>query len=305
MRLLPKTISFSAAILALCLIERSAGAHGLVGDRFFPPTLATDDPFAVDELALPEFAYVKNGGGGSGPSNDEYDYGFEFDKELFPYFALGVSNNYTIQKPYHLHSMKGWNDWEVTAKYEIYHNAEHEMVASVGLIADIGGIGHSAFEDSFTTLSPNFYFGKGFGDLPDSLGALQPFAVTAQLGQSFPTSAVAANEFDWGFAIEYSLPYLQQHVKDIGLPKPLSQMVPLVEFNLATTENRAGGGLTTGTVDPGVLWITDYYELGVEANIPVNHESGAHAGVNLQLWIFIDDIFPNTFGHPVFGERNP
>ena len=28
-------------------------AHGFIGDRFFPPTLATDDPFAVDELSLP------------------------------------------------------------------------------------------------------------------------------------------------------------------------------------------------------------------------------------------------------------
>jgi hypothetical protein len=300
----PKPLVLLCALVGAAIFgARSARAHGLVGDRFFPPTLATDDPFAVDELALPEFTYVRNGGGGNGPSNDEYDYGFEFDKEIFPYFALGVSNAYTIQKPYHAHSIKGWNDWEVTAKYEIYHNADHEIVFSVGLIADIGGIGHSAFEDSFTTLSPNVYFGKGFGDLPDNLAGFQPFAVTAQLGQSFPFSAAAANEFDWGFAVEYSIPYLQQHVKDVGIPAPFKNLVPLVEFALATTENRGVRGLTTGTINPGALYITDYYELGVEAVVPVNHETGAHVGVDLQLWIFIDDIFPKTFGHPLFGER--
>ena len=80
-------------------------------------------------------------------------------------------------------------------------------------------------------------------------------------------------------------------------------MVPLVEFAMTTNENRQGRGQTTGTIDPGVLWITDYYELGVEANIPVNQASGSHVGVNLQLWIFIDDIFPKVFGHPLFGAQ--
>ncbi len=33
-------------------------------------------------------------------------------------------------------------------------------------------------------------------------------------------------------AIEYNLPYLQQHVKDIGLPRPFRDMIPLVEFSM-------------------------------------------------------------------------
>jgi len=31
----------------------SARAHGVVGQRFFPATLAIDDPFVADELSLP------------------------------------------------------------------------------------------------------------------------------------------------------------------------------------------------------------------------------------------------------------
>jgi hypothetical protein len=283
--------------------NREASAHGILGDRFFPPTLATDDPFAVDELALPKLSYVKNAGDDSGLSTREFDAGFEFDKEIFPYFAVGVSQDYVSQRPIGGHSVKGWDNLTLTAKYELWHSEQHEAIVSIGLEADLGGVGSSAYADSFTTLSPNIYFGKGFGDLPDKFAALQPFAITGQFAQSFPTSPAAANEFDWGFAVEYSLPYLQQHVKDIGLPAPFKDMIPLVEFAMATTENRGVGGLTTGTINPGVLWVTNYYELGVEANIPVNHNSGAHVGVNLQLWIFIDDIFPGTFGHPIFGER--
>lgn len=292
----------AAGVLALAAIAgpRFAQAHGIEGDRFFPPTLATDDPFAVDELAIPNLSYIKNEGTG-GPSNHEYDLGIEFDKEIFPYFALGVSDTYVIQKPHGAHSIKGLTNLTLTAKYEFHHNEDHEMIASAGLEANLGGVGSAAFSDSFTTLAPTFYFGKGFGDLPDSLSSLRPLCVTTKLSQTFPTSGSAPNEFDWGFAVEYSLPYLQQHVRDIGLGQPFKGMIPLVEFSMATTENRGVRGLTTGTINPGVLYVNEYYELGVEAVVPVNHETGAHVGVNVELWVFIDDLFPRTFGHPLFG----
>ncbi|HET6247145.1 MAG TPA: hypothetical protein VFE47_05540 [Tepidisphaeraceae bacterium] len=291
---------YTCALVGAAFGAPKAQAHGILGDRFFPPTLATDDPFAVDELALPELTYVKNGGD---PSSNELDAGFEFDKEILPGFAIGVSDDYSIVKPFHAHSMKGWDNLTLTAKYQLWQSEEHEAIVSVGVEVDLGGVGSSNFADPFTTFSPTVYFGKGFGDLPDDMGALKPFAVTGQFAQSFPSSSAAANEFDWGFAVEYSLPYLQQHVKDIGLPAPFKDMIPLVEFSMATTENCGVGGLTTGTINPGVLWVTNYYELGVEANIPVNHDSGTHVGVNMQLWIFIDDLFPHTFGHPLFGGQ--
>jgi hypothetical protein len=303
MRLRKRDLVCGAAVLTAMAFTPCASAHGILGDRFFPPTLATDDPFAVDELALPNFSYIKNAAGDDGPASREYDFGFEFDKEILPHFAVGVSNTFITQKPDGQRSISGWANWTVTAKYELWQSPEHEAIASVGVEADLGGVGSRAFADSFSTISPTLYLGKGFGDLPDRFASLKPFAVTAELAQSFPSSAAAANEFDWGFAVEYSLPYLQQHVKDIGLPAPFKQMIPIVEFSLATTENRGVGGLTTGSINPGVLWVTDYYELGVEANIPINHNSGAHVGVNVELWIFIDDLFPHTFGHPLFGER--
>ena len=33
-----------------------AGAHGFAGDRFFPATILTDDPFVADEMSLPTFS---------------------------------------------------------------------------------------------------------------------------------------------------------------------------------------------------------------------------------------------------------
>jgi hypothetical protein len=280
----------------LIFFSSFAGAHGFVGDRFFPPTITTDDPFAVDEFAFPTISYFPS-------PQRETNAGFEFDKEIFPHFALGVSDTYIAQHPRHDASANGWDNLTLTAKYELWQNDAHEAIVAVGLETEIGGTGAKQVADSFTTFAPTFYFGKGFGDLPDSLSAFKPIAVTGVFGQNFPTKADDSNSLEWGFAVEYSLPYLQQHVKDIGLPAPFKDMIPLVEFSMETGENRDDRGHTTGTINPGVLWESKYFQLGAEALIPVNGESGPHVGFTIQMWIYIDDLFPKTFGHPIFGER--
>ncbi len=236
------------------------------------------------------------------PGTRETDWGFEFDKEILPHFALGISDDYVSQSGRGQPSNYGWDDIEVSAKYQLWQNDPHEAIVSVGLVSDIGGTGSQNVGDAFSTLTPTFYFGKGFGDLPESVNYLRPLAVTGTLGESFPTSADDPNQFQWGFAVEYSLPYLQEEVKDIGLPAPFKDMIPLVEFAMATNENRDGRGLTTGTINPGVLWETPYFELGVEAVLPVNGDSGSNVGFILQTWIFIDDLFPKVFGNPIFGK---
>src|SRR5579864_5222713 len=123
------------ASAAALLTARAAGAHGFAGDRFFPPTIATDDPFAVDEFAFPTVSYTKNASGGGSPASHEVDGGFEFDKEIFPRFALGVSDTYIHQWPDLGHSIHGWQNLTVTGKYEIGIDAEHEAIISAGLAA--------------------------------------------------------------------------------------------------------------------------------------------------------------------------
>jgi hypothetical protein len=41
--------------------------------------------------------------------------------------------------------------------------------------------------DSFDRVTPQLFLGKGFGDLPDSLGFAKPLALTGVFGYSFPT----------------------------------------------------------------------------------------------------------------------
>src|ERR1700744_535227 len=95
------------AVSTVSLGIMSASAHGYVCDRFFPPTIATDDPFATDELALPVVSYLKSDGAGT------TDVGFEFDKEIFPKFALGVSGDWLNVKPEGMASTSGFDNFSL------------------------------------------------------------------------------------------------------------------------------------------------------------------------------------------------
>jgi hypothetical protein len=284
-----------AVLAAVSFSTANVPAHGFVGDRFFPPTIATDDPFATDELLLPSVSYLKDHGVGT------TDIGFEFDKEIFPKFALGVEGDWLAQKPDGEKAADGFDNFTLSAKYQLWQNDAHEMIFSIGAEWEIGGSGNkNVGADSSSTFTPTVYFGKGFGDLPDALKYARPLAITGTLGEELPTSA-EPNSFEWRFALEYSLPYLQAQVEDLGLPQPFKNMIPVVEFSFDSPENR-DGGQTTGTINPGVFYEAKYFQIGAEAIIPVNNASGDHVGGVVQLQIFLDDIFPKIFGHPVFGK---
>jgi hypothetical protein len=45
--------SWPLVMFAVTLAASTARAHEIVGNRFFPATLAIDDPGVTDELALP------------------------------------------------------------------------------------------------------------------------------------------------------------------------------------------------------------------------------------------------------------
>jgi hypothetical protein len=290
----------AALLVALLAWGLRAAAHGYAGERFFPPTITTDDPFAADELALPTVTAIKNA-----DNVREVDIGFEVDKLIFPNLSLGISETHTLLDPHGASRTNGWQNLELSLKYNAYVNEPHEFIASIGLHSEIGGTGsRSIGRESGSTFEPAFFFGKGFGDLPDSLGALKPLAVTGVIGQTFPTSGDAANVLEWGFSLQYQLPYLQSKVKDVGLPKPLRDMILLVEFPFQTGENRGERGLTTGSVNPGVLWETKWAQFGAEAIIPVNPASGRNVGAVFQVWIFLDDLDPKHFGHPIFGGKS-
>jgi hypothetical protein len=125
------------------------------------------------------------------------------------------------------------------------------------------------------------------------------------LSFGFPTKTQSAgspnpNFFNYGFAFEYSLEYLQHHVKDVGLSAPFDRLIPLVEVSFSTAVNRGLGGQTVGTIQPGVIWFGQYVQIGAEAIIPASRLTGHGYGGVVQLHFYLDDLFPNSIGRPLF-----
>lgn len=269
-----------------------ADAHSIAGDRVFPATLAIDDPGVGDEFNL-QYGHQRVPGDAGDQSLNTLD--FEWDKLITPNLALSFGGTYVMQNN---PTARGFDNFEVGAKYLLYVNEAHEFMTSVGVDAELGGTGSRAIADNFSTLSPSIFVGKGFGDLSDSLAYLRPIALTAEVGPSLTTGSGQPNAFNYGFTIQYSLPYLEQHVHDVGLPEPLANLIPIVEIPLSRSQ-----GQTTGTINPGFIWMNRYGQLGIEAQIPINHASGSHTGVLVQAHIFFDDVAPTTLGKPLFASK--
>jgi hypothetical protein len=86
------------------------------------------------------------------------------------------------------------------------------------------------------------------------------------------------------------------------LPDFVRRLIPLVEIELQTPIDRGQGGRTTGTVNPGVIWAGKFFQVGVEAVVPINERTGKNVGIRGMLHFFLDDLFPNSIGRPLFGR---
>ena len=306
----------AAALAVVASIPMShASAHCFVGGRFLPATLIVDDPCVADELSLPTASWMRNG---DDPSANEVDISGEFSKRLTDTFGVSVGSTWTHIRPPGEPSVSGWQNLETSFMSQFYTNAEHEFVMSAALNVEWGGTGSNSVDaDSFSTITPTFFFGKGFGDLPELFGWIRAFAVTGQVGYAVPTKSVTMTVEDddisiennpsvlqYGGTLQFSMPYLKSSVIDAGLPDFINHLIPIVEASFETpVSNNTGNSLgTTGTVNPGVIWVGNYYQVGAEAIIPINRASGTGTGVIAQLHIYLDDLFPDTIGRPLLAD---
>lgn len=297
-------------------------AHGFAGQRFFPATIATDDPFVADELSLPTYTTSRFDASADSPAGRQSTLALDIAKRITRNFGLEIGRaherfTYGAAQP----AVTGFDNLEVGAKYQLYTDEAGESLVSAGVVWEVGGSGsRSLGADSFSTYTPTVYFGKGFGNLKAEF--LRPLAVTGTLGVAIPgrasTTTVGADPgtglpvtsiernphvLQVGLAFEYSLPYLQSAVKDVGIGAPWNRMVPVVEIAAERPLDRVDDRRWTGTVNPGILWAGRSVQLGIEAVIPINRASGRGVGVQAQLHFFMDDLFPKTFGKPLLGDR--
>jgi hypothetical protein len=309
-----RTTGIMVAIIAAGI--PAATAHGFAGKRFFPATVATEDPFVADELSLPTVSWRRLGASDEAPALRETAFAIDMSKRITERLGIGFGATYKVLRPGEGERQSGFDNLEASVKYQLFTSAEHEAIVSAGVDWDIGGSGSRRVgAESFSTITPAVFFGKGFGDLSDDMRYGRPFALTGSVGVGFPTRS-ATRAFDdegeasverhphtlaWNFALEYSIPYLQSFVKDVGIGAPFDRMIPVVELAMSTPLDRGRGG-TTGTINPGVLWAGTYAQVSLEAVIPVNDRSGKGVGWLAQVHFFLDDLFPSSLGRPLVAR---
>jgi hypothetical protein len=323
---------FSAATLAAaCLPVLCAGqvhAHAIAGSRVFPVTLTIDDPGVADEASLPTFIWQRSGANGGPGAIHTYSFAGEYDKRITERLGVGLSDSYVVRSTQNDKTRTGFQDLVGIVKFRTYVNGPHELYIPLGVIREFGHTGTAHIgADEYGSTTPTVYFGKGFGDLP--IGLLRPLAVTGTGGfliadrelkssqpppdlsanASSPVTGIAAQQFNngysnrWvgGLSVQYSIPYLQSQVRDVGLHGFLGHLIPLVELAYSSPASAPSNLGTQLVFAPGVIYEGDSFQFGVEALIPANKASGSNVGVIAQFHLFFDDLFPNSLGKPLFN----
>ena len=141
------------SVVSLCLaLPAPVAAHGFAGKRFFPATLATEDPFVADELSLPTIAYRKMPASGDEPATRETDFSIDMSKRVTENFGIGFGATYKRLRPDEGDTQRGFDNLAVSVKYKFYQNDAHEAILSAGVDWDIGNTGAKRVgAESFST----------------------------------------------------------------------------------------------------------------------------------------------------------
>jgi hypothetical protein len=304
-------LGFAFAVLGAAV---PAQAHGIAGNRVFPGTLSFEDPAVMDEFTLTATSLKQ-----AGDNNDVVDnvISWDFARLLTPTVSLAVGSGF-IHRNWGDLRRSGFDEVDVMIKTLLYQNDVHEIMISAGVA---GGIGRSGAlgtgANQFTTVLPGIFFGKGFGALPSGLAWLRPFAVTGAVSVEIPTSGTSTalvnsvpgeltpavlrtdTIMHWGLSLQYSTFYLTpRYTGRLPREEPLDQFIPLVEFAFDSPMRSK----PAATMNPGLAYVGDKYQVAMEAIVPLNNAAGRSAGVRAQLLLFTDDLIPSLFGQPVFGR---
>src|ERR1700682_2567607 len=312
-------------LLATC----SEGSAAYVGDRFFPSTLATTVPTPADFYNPPFLVKLPDTA-----TAHEIDIPTTYSRLVTKDWSVFFTETFRILDVANKGRLSGFDNLVIGTQYQLYTDAAHQFVFTVCGPAAIGGTGSSLVAASFSTLTPTVYIGKGFGDLPDSLAWLRPLTVSGTVAVAVPTTSTSLGMIDngradagaftslmtvpsgmttlsetinpkvlqLGFALEYSLvTNMYTGANRTGTRYP-DGWVPLIEFTTATPLNGPLAGRTTGTVNPGVIWVSRYLQAGVEAIIPMDAHSGRDLGFRAQAHLYLPAIFPDWYGKPIFGN---
>ena len=285
-RQVPRWIPMFASIIA-ALTPCISFAHGVVGDRIFLSPVVGNDAFPDNALDL-------------AVHRSDYEFSLlpALEKQLSDNSSLlFVSSWQRITPGAGRPKEEGFGDLSIYYRRGLFVSVPHEMEFTVSpfLVLPVGK--RQIADQGYAHLGGELLLGKGLGDLPDrlSLKNLRPFALQAELGYAGRIQGPANSDIVGNLELEYSLEYLDHFVKPVNVSRPLTELVPYVQFNYA--QSFIASRLSTKPdfrLTAGLAYLGDYCELSVGGQIALNGAppSGDRVAVLGLVEIFYDNIFP-------------
>ncbi len=281
----------------LCGLTASlAHAHGVVGQRSFIEPFIAEDVNPKNEFVIgrPEWDHSRDG--------RTLSLGFGLEKKLSDRFSITLDSEWDdiTPKPHAESHASGFNNLNITLKYAFFIDPVHEAIASIALESAAPTGTEKVGAEKDPSFKPFLLYGKGANELPDCLKYLRPFAVQGDAGFEISTDRSRTTTLAHNVAVEYSIPYLQQAVRDFGLPWPLNDFIGDTEFDFEHGVNGEEHGRSKVFVTPGFVYMDRYVELGVAGRFPLNQAAHDELdwGIVFIVDLFIDDIFPWTKWQP-------
>jgi hypothetical protein len=310
----PKEIavrSICALVLLVLLIAPApAVAHGVVGDYSFLEPLITQDPTPANELDILAPSWVRSS------DANTYSIGFSIEKILYldedyvPRFSIGGGSSWSHVSPFADRSRDGFGNLTLFGKYAFYYSLKHEFMLTIGAQLQLPAGNTDIEAQSHTSLGPLFLWEKGMGDLPNLpvLKYLRPLGVQSDFGYVPALGGHTSHHMFADAVVEYSLPYLSNNVKDIGLKAPFRNLFLFNEINYdQLITGPSGATFPTLLATPGIAYVSYHFELALGTQFALNTASrpGTHAAVVGLLDIFYDSIIPRLGNWTInrgFGE---
>jgi hypothetical protein len=293
-----------SAMAVLCLTAAIVGAadraaaYTASGDRNFPATLILPQLAPGDEFYL-NYNMLPLSSNGAGTKTRSTSFTAVYGKTITDNVGIFLEEAYTGDAIEGAGTRWGWQNQDGSIRYLAVNNLDHEFVMSLGLERETGGTGATRVGASPSgATAPQLYFGKGMGDL--DVGYLRPFAITTFSALSLADTAPRPDVVSNGFAVEYSIPYLQSKVRSFDLPEPFDHLTPMTEVLFTSPVGRSYGSRSTALIAPGVSYAGEGWEFAMEAQLPATRATGSGIGVTAQLHIALDFFFSDTIGKPLF-----
>ncbi len=286
------------ALLFIAGFASVADAYTAAGDRTFPATILIPQIAPTDEF------YLTTSATHPAPGRDLTNFTSVYNKTITERLSFGIKDGYNWLDRPGVATLSGFQNLETTARYLAVLDPESEFLASLGVDRAWGGTGQAALGASASpkgATTPQFTFGKGMLDI--GADYLRPVGLAGIAGYQISDGKPRPDLWQLGFALDYSIPYLEAKVQSVDLPDFVRALTPLVEVLFGVPSGSSFGARTTITVAPGVNYAGGGWEFGLEALLPATRATGSGVGVAAQLHFSLDYLFAGGFlGRPIFSS---